>query len=229
MPAILLVDDDKDTWATVRLALEPQTKVYPIGTLNGALNFLRNRSHEISGVIVDLNLTAGLDNFGRILLERLREAAMPCVIFSSSIASPTDAQRYENEFGVLGTIGKGSLGAESTYILEQLRNSVQRMIDISIEQLRERIRHEIDHELARRDALIKDEQKKSNDLIVESQRVAGKYAASRLAAAEAARIKEMTEYADRIRKEVMAEIAAAINTEELERVRGNILRSLGAL
>jgi len=229
MPAILLVDDDKDAWAAVRLALEPRVKVHAIDSLHAALSFLRTKSHEVVGVIVDLNLTEGSDNFGRVLLERLREMGVPCVIFSSSIRSPADAQRYENEFGVLGTIGKGGTGEQGTHPLQQLRDSVERMITASLQQLRVRVRADIEHELARRDIEIEQERHRSQELISETRRIAGKGAATRLATAESVRIQGLVTDASNLRSEVMGKIESAATPEALERMRMDILRALGAL
>ncbi|HWM95152.1 MAG TPA: hypothetical protein VN493_30635 [Thermoanaerobaculia bacterium] len=228
MPAILLVDDDPDTWAAVRLALEPRVKVHAIGSLHGALDFLRARPHEVCGVIVDLNLTPGSDNFGRVLLERLREVSVPCVVFSSSIRSPAHALRYENEFGVLGTIGKGGT-AKGTYPLQQLRDCVEKMIAVSLEQLRTRARTEVEHELAKRDADIGQERARSEQLVIETRRVAGNSAAAKLSAMEAERDKGLVAGAKNLRGEVMNKIESATTIEELESLRTDILRALGAL
>jgi CheY-like chemotaxis protein len=229
MLAILLVDDDQDTWAAVRLALEPRVKVHTINSLHSALGFLRTRSQEVCGVIVDLNLTEGSDNFGRVLLERLREMAMPCVVFSKSIRSLADAQRYENEFGVLGTIGKGGAREQGKYPLQQLRDSVERMILASLQQLRARARAEVEYELARRDAEIEQERHRSEELVAETMRVAGKAAATKLAKAESTRIQELVTGAKSLREEIMDRIEKAETMEDLEHLRTDSLRALGAL
>jgi CheY-like chemotaxis protein len=229
MPAILLVDDDQNTWEAVRLALEPRVTVHVVGSLYAALDFLRRRSHEVCGVIVDLNLTDGTDNFGRVLLERLREMTIPCVVFSSSIRTPADAQRYENEFGVLGTIGKGGAGAEGRYPLKQLRDSVDRMIAVSLGQHRERIQAEIEQELARRGMEIEEQKRRSAELVLEARRVAGKSAATKLAAAESTRIEDLMAREKSIKTKVLEDIQCSGTIEDLERVRTEILHSLGVL
>lgn len=229
MPAILLVDDDENAWEAVRLALEPRVKVHAIGSLYGALNFLRTKSREVCGVIVDLNLTEGSDNFGRVLLERLREMGVPCVVFSGSIKSPADAQRYANEFGVLGTIGKGGSTAEGAYPLQQLRDSVDRMIEASLQDLRSRARSEIEHELSRREAEIEQERLRSLELVSETARVAGKSAAQKLKSSESARIQELSSRNKLLRTELIEKIDNAKTLEQLEHLRKEILHSLGAL
>lgn len=229
MEAILLIDDDQDTWDAVRLALEPRVKVHTIASLAGALNFLRTQAHEVCGVIVDLNLTEGSDNFGREVLERLRDISMPCVVFSSSIRTPADAQRYQNEFGVLGTIGKGGTGIEGPPPLQQLRESVDKMIMVSVERLRERVRAEIERELARRDAEIAHERRLSEELVEETRRITGNAAANNLATADAARIDALIADAKSIRDSVMKKIEAANMISDLERIRTETMQTLGVL
>ncbi|HXQ36054.1 MAG TPA: hypothetical protein VN843_18705 [Anaerolineales bacterium] len=229
MTAILLIDDDKDTWEAVRLALEPSVKVHVIDSLAGALGFLRTRSHEVCGVIVDLNLTEYSDNFGREILERLRDMAMPCVVFSSSITSPADALRYENEFGVLGTIGKGSADASGSSSLQQLRESVDRMIGVSTEQLRSRICNEIEQELKRRDVEIDRERVRADELVAETRKITGEASAVKLATIEKARIDSLVVNAKIVRDEVMGEVKRAGTIEDLERARAEIMRTLGVL
>src|ERR1700685_3025916 len=107
MPSILLVDDDEDSWEAVRIALEALVSVSVVGTRHEALNILKkHRPNGLCGVIVDLNLTSQDDNLGRDLLENLREMEIPCVVFSGTVKSSADGERYRNEFGVLGTVGK---------------------------------------------------------------------------------------------------------------------------
>lgn len=229
MPSILLVEDDPDACETVRLALEPVVSVQSIDTLYAALAFLRTRSHEVCGVIVDLNLTDGSDNFGRIVLERLRDMSMPCVVFSGSIRTPADEQRYANEFGVLGTIGKDRAGVEGTNALAQLRESVKRMIAVSTGSLRDRVRGELEQVLVQREAGIDLERKQRDELVAQTERVAGKLAAASLAESEDRRLQALSRDVDSIRQEVLAKLDAATTMEALERLRTEIPRALGAL
>ncbi len=195
---------------------------------NTGLRFINTRAHEISGVIVDLNLTDGHDNFGRTLLERLRDIGMPCVVFSSSIKSPADAARYANEFGVLGTIGKEATGAGASP-LDQLRSCVAKMLTASLEQLRERVRDELERELATRDELIEQDGRKTKLLVEETERVAGKKAAEHLAAIEAERIEGLRSESARIRNDIVTAIAHASTEQELLRLRTDLPRALGVI
>jgi CheY-like chemotaxis protein len=232
MDTILLIDDDEDTWGTVRLALEPHVKVHAIGSLASALNFLRTRSHEVSGVIVDLNLTSQSDNFGREILARLREIGMPCVVFSSSIKTPEDAQRYANEFGVLGTIGKSgpeSSPESSLRLLQVLRESVDRMITVSMGQRRLRIQSEIERELERRDTEIERERSRSEELVAETRRVAGTAAAAKLSTMETERIDSMVSDATSFRSFVVEELESSKTNDDLERIRRDIMQTLGVM
>jgi CheY-like chemotaxis protein len=229
MEAILLIDDDRDTWEAVRLALEARAQVFTIDSLAAALNFLRTRSHEVCGVIVDLNLTEGSDNFGREILERLREMSLPCVVFSSSIRTPEDAKRYQNEFGVLGTIGKGGTNIEGAAPLQQLRESVDKMISVSLGQLRERILGEVERELSRREETIAIERRRSDELVEEVRRVTGSTAANKLANSESVRIGALAVDAKSIRESVINKIENAQTIRELERLRTETLQTLGLL
>ena len=224
MPTILLVDDDKDTWETVRLALEPRVKVEAIGTRHGALRFLRGRTPGVCGVIVDLNLTTGQDNFGRELLERLREMGVPCVVFSSSIKSASDAERYQNEFGVLGTIGKSS-GNNEKPPLEQLRESVELMISVSTDHLREELVDTIGKEFERANTKIAAERERSTELASQTERVAGAAAAGRLAELESRRLSQLEQEASNFRDEYLRKVTEAQTIEALQQLAVEVQRN----
>lgn len=226
-PSILFVDDDEDIRFAVRLALEPGVKVHEADTLAKSLEFLSAKGGEIQGVIVDLNLTHSTDNFGREVLIRLREMAMPCVIFSSSIKSQDDVDRYANEFGVLGTIGK-KRGADDVAPLDELIRMVNLMIERSTLQRRERVRQEIEAHGERRLTALTQELEHSRRSSAQESVIGGKSAGRRFEATERSRLEVERREFEALAARFLDRVNSAETIAELEEIRDEWLRLLGA-
>lgn len=213
MPAILMVDDDLEAGVAVRLALAPIADVHLVHTLAEALGFLSTRASEVAGVIVDLNLTDGSDQFGRQILGLLRDMAVPCVVFSSSIRSETDAVRYRNEFGVLGAVKRGQGAHES--ITTELRCCVQLMIDASTSQLRGTLRASLLLACEVGEADVDRERRRGDQLVNDARRIAGRKAGEKLRATEELRIALLREKLAVHRRRVSLLIDEASSLEDL--------------
>ena len=224
---ILLVDDDPDCATAVALALGPRYTLLVEETRAGALGFLRARAGEIRGVIVDLNLTEGTDNFGRDILERLSELSIPCAVFSSSVSDDEvireqQANRFRVEFGVIDTIGKSDArgGAAS---LKELRSCVARMCGLSLEV--ERSVEEC-HERCLKGAESTLNVRRSKAL--EVGRVSGKEAADRLCN-EADRIfARQREDLLSVRNSAVSALSEAVNVEAITRLRDGAMSKMEA-
>ncbi len=229
---ILLVDDDPDCATAVALALGPRYTLLVEETRAGALGFLRARAGEIRGVIVDLNLTEGTDNFGRDILERLSELSIPCAVFSSSVSDDEvireqQANRFRVEFGVIDTIGKSDArgGAAS---LKELRSCVARMCGLSLEVERGKSIRSVEecHERCLKGAESTLNVRRSKAL--EVGRVSGKEAADRLCN-EADRIfARQREDLLSVRNSAVSALSEAVNVEAITRLRDGAMSKMEA-
>jgi CheY-like chemotaxis protein len=228
---ILLVDDDPACATAVRLALGDAYELLVETTRIDALNFLKGDASAIRGVIVDLNLTDGTDNFGRDILQRLAELDIPCVVFSSSVSDvdserASQAARFKNEFGVLDTIGKSD-ARDAMSSLRELRECVRRMCAIYLARYRSRAIRSIEAALEQRLKAATDRHRAQLRALEGTPRLAGGQARSTLAREANRLLKDAEMEAEELLLAARDDIAAAALVEDVDAARDRVLGTIG--